>query len=82
MKKTQSEIKQEKAGTLYRNRLLKSRWEEEKHRRGLQSEMARELGISRQAVSVIVNREDLATYYQAHHISIWRALWHRLIHRH
>lgn len=76
MKKTQSIIKQESAGTLKRNIQMK-----EEYKPGLGAKIGRAQNppISRQAVHVIVNRKDLTNYYQTHHLSFWGVFWGKLM---
>ncbi len=70
MRKTYSEIKQEEAGTLYRNRLISLRYKV-----GItQAELARHYELSRQRINQIVHRS------YPKRVSLWGRLWNILTH--
>jgi len=66
--KSYSEIKQEEAGTLRRNRFIQYLYSECHWR---QVDIAKKFGFKRQRAFQIINR----TYPEKHHIGLWRRLW-------
>ena len=79
MNKTLSEIRQEKAGTLERNRAIKFRWEHNPNKWGIQTEMARQYKISRQAINIICHRKDLQNTPQKPQNRRGGVFWGKLI---
>lgn len=70
MNKTQSEIRQELAGTLERNRTIKWRWEHDPDKWGIQTLMAQQYKISKQAINQIIHNPHVVpckSHYQGAH---------------
>ena len=76
--KSYSEIKQDLAGTTVRNKIIKFRCQHGK--RGIQSQMAREYHISRQAIHRIVHNPNvILTHPQKHRDGFLGGLWKKLM---